>query len=277
MDSVPNPTKVEPRYATRMDEELTHAYEKIKSVDEEIARASEKLSRLERDDARLRPPRGRPALRGLIGLVLAAGICTAALIAQSSYGDTARMMIAGWAPVRAAASPQTQAEPAPAVQPAPAVAQLAKAEQALPQATAPAAQAVPDTVAPAATTLPPEVTELIQKMASDLASVQQGIEQLKESQAQLKANQEQMSLDNVRVADELKASQEQMARLVARTPETAGKAPDHPNAGQKTTAAPVPAPRPPAAAAARKPAPATPQPHAAVRRPAPVQLQSAEQ
>jgi hypothetical protein len=270
MNSVPNPTKVEPRYATRMDEELTHAYEKIKSVDEEIARASEKLSRLERDDARHRPPRSRPALRGLIGLVLAAGICTAALIAQSSYGDTARMMIAGWAPVRAAASPQTQAEPAPAVQPAPAVAQLARAEQASPQA-------VPDTVAPAATTLPPEVTELIQKMASDLASVQQGIEQLKESQAQLKANQEQMSLDNVRVADELKASQEQMARLVARTPETAGKAPDHPNAGQKTTAAPVPAPRPPAAAAARKPAPATPQPHAAVRRPAPVQLQSAEQ
>lgn len=75
-----------------------------------------------------------------------------------------------------------------------------------------------------------------------------------------------------------------MARLVAKTPdnkapdnnvpETAAKAPDRPNAGQKATAAPVPAPRP-AAAATRKPA--TPSPHATMRRPVPVQLQSAQQ
>ncbi|MEK9282910.1 hypothetical protein MTR72_25325 [Bradyrhizobium sp. ISRA442] len=282
MNSVTTPIEPRDALSARMDEELTHTFEKIKSVDEQIARASEQLSRLERDDARRRPPRGRPALRGLVGLALAAGIGTAALISQSSYGDTVRQMIAGWAPLRAATPSQAQAEPAPDAQPSP-TAQLAQAPSASPQ-PAPAAQDVPEAVAPAGTTLPPELTELLQKMASDLANVQQGIDELKASQAQLKANQEQMSVDTVKLADELKAGQEQMARLVAKTPdnkapdnnvpETAAKAPDRPNAGQKATAAPVPAPRP-AAAATRKPA--TPSPHATMRRPVPVQLQSAQQ
>ncbi|WP_245328953.1 hypothetical protein [Bradyrhizobium centrolobii] len=267
-----------------MDEELTHTFEKIKSVDEQIARASEQLSRLERDTARSRPRSGRPALRGLVGLGLAAGIGTAALISQSSYGDTARQMIAGWAPLRAATSSQSQAEPARDAQPSPA-AELAQAPPASPE-PAPAAEAIPEAAVPTGSTLPPELTELLQKLASDLANVQQGIDQLKESQAQLKANQEQISLDSARLADELKAGQEQMARLVAKTPdnktpdnkmsETAGKTPDRPGAGQKTSAAPAPAPRP-AAAATRKPAQATSSPHATVQRPAPLQLRSAQQ
>ncbi|WGD54789.1 hypothetical protein QA641_13255 [Bradyrhizobium sp. CB1650] len=283
MNSVATPIEPRDALSARMDAELTHTFEKIKSVDEQIARASEQLSRLERDDARRRPPRGRPALRGLVGLALAAGIGTAALISQSSYGDAARQMIAGWAPLRAATPSQAQAEPVPDAQPSP-TAQLAGAPSASPQ-SAPAAQDIPEAVTPAGTALPPELTELIQKMASDLANLQEGIDQLKTSQAQLKANQEQLSLDSVRLADELKAGQEQIARLVATTPdnkssdnkspETAGKTPDRPNAGQKTTAAPVPAPRPAAAATTRKPA--TPSPHATVRQPAPMQLQSAQQ
>jgi hypothetical protein len=270
MNSVLNPTPIHPHQilSARVDDELSLAYQKIKSVDDEIARASEKLSMLERDDARRRPPRGRPAVRGLIGLVLAAGICAAAVVSQSSYGDTARQMIAGWAPLRVAMSSPSQAEPVLPVQPSPAAVQLAQAEPASPQ-PAPAPQAVPETVAPTATTLAPELTELLQKMASDLTTLQQGIEQLKASQAQLQAHQEQMSLDNVRIAGELKAGQEQMARLVAKTPENA-------YARHTATPAPVPAPRP-AAASTRKPAPATPAPHAAVRRPTPVQLQSAQQ
>jgi len=288
MDSVSNPTQVEPHFAlsARMDQELTHTYEKIKSVDEEIARASEKLSRLEReereerDDARSRLPRGRPVVRGLVGLVLAAGIGTAALVSQSSRGDEVRQMIAGWAPLHAAMP--SQAQPLPDAQPSPTV-QLAQASQ-----PEPAAQTVPEAVATTAATLPPQVTELLEKMASDLANVQQGIEQLKASQEQLKANQQQMSLDNLRVADELKAGQEQMARLVAKAPDnnapvnapdkTTGKtvqAPD-PNARPKTATAAVPPPRP-AAASAHKPAQAAPAPHAAVRRSAPVQLESAQQ
>lgn len=292
MNSVTTP--IEPRYApsARMDEELTHTFEKIKSVDEEIARASEQLARLERDAVRNRPRRGGTALRGFVGLGLAAGIGVAAFVSQSSHGDTVRQMIAGWAPLHAATSSQLQAEPAREAGPpreaeTSPTAQLAEAS---PQ-PASAAESIPEAVAPTGSTLPPELTELLQKLASDLANVQQGIDQLKASQAQLTANQEQMSLDSLRLADELKAGQEQMARLVAKMPgdkasenktpdnkmpEIAGKTTDRSNAGQKTSAAPVPAPRP-AAAQTRKPAPATSSPHAAARRPAPVQLQSARQ
>jgi len=128
------------------------------------------------------------------------------------------------------------------------------------------------------------VTELLHKMAGDLANVQQGIEQLKASQDQLKANQVQMSIDNAKFADELRMRQEQMARVAAttadKTPDrSAGKPPPQapgPNAGRKTAAVSAPAPRA-AVAAARKPAPAAPAPHAAVRRSAPVQLDSAQQ
>ncbi|WFU75290.1 hypothetical protein [Bradyrhizobium sp. CB2312] len=269
-----------------MDAQLTHTFAKIKSVDDEIARANEQLARLERDAVRTRPRRGRPALRGLAGLGLAAGIGIAAFVSQSSHGDTVRQMIAGWAPLHAATSSQLQAGPVREAETSP-IAQLAEAS---PQ-PASAAETIPEVVAPTGSTLPPELTELLQKLASDLANVQQGIDQLNASQAQLKANQEQMSLDNLKLADELKAGQEQMARLVAKIPEDraseskasdnkrpeiAGKTTDRSNAGQKTSAAPVPAPRP-AAAHTPKPAPATSSPHAAVRRAPPVQLQSARQ
>ncbi len=89
----------------RADERLAHAYEQIARADEELARFNEQISRLETKPAnRLREPsRGRPALRGLIGLLLTAGICTAAF-AWHSYGETVRPMISQWAPQLAAAS-----------------------------------------------------------------------------------------------------------------------------------------------------------------------------
>ncbi len=60
----------------RADQRLAHAYEQIARADEELARFNEQISRLEKQPAnRLRQPsRGRPALRGLIGLLLTAGI-----------------------------------------------------------------------------------------------------------------------------------------------------------------------------------------------------------
>ena len=87
----------------RADERLAHAYEQIARADEELARFNEQISRLEKKPAnRLRQPsRGRPALRGLIGLLLTAGICTAAF-AWQSYGETVRPMISRWAPQLAA-------------------------------------------------------------------------------------------------------------------------------------------------------------------------------
>jgi hypothetical protein len=290
MDSAVNP---KPVYANsvlsaRADDQLTHAYETIKSADEQIARVSEQLSKLEQDDARKleqddarrRQLRGRPALRGLIGLVLAAVICGAALLSRSSYGEAARLMIEGWLPVRAAASTQPQAEPVAPAQPGPVADQRAEADPAPPQ-PALAAQANPEAAVPAAAPLSPELTELLQQMARDLATLQQGIEQLKAGQEQMKASQEQMARDHAALADALKANQEQMARLVTPTVDkSAAKTPDQasgPNVRRQATAAPAPAPRPPVAAV-RKPVPATPpSPHAAARRPAPIQLESAEQ
>ena len=118
MHSTLNP-KTDPQsvLVARVDEELAHTYEQIAQADEQIARAEEQLSKLEQDVARnpsdrprtrtntLRPavlgnrpsPGGR-AIRGLIGLLLAACIGVAAFVSQSSYGDAARQIVARWAP-----------------------------------------------------------------------------------------------------------------------------------------------------------------------------------
>ena len=108
MDSAANTRQADPHVnpalstqeielVARADERLAHAYEQIARADEELARFNEQISRLEKKPAnRLRQPsRGRPALRGLMGLLLTAGICTAAF-AWQSYGETVRPMISRW-------------------------------------------------------------------------------------------------------------------------------------------------------------------------------------
>jgi hypothetical protein len=84
---------------------------------------------------------------------------------------------------------------------------LAAADGALSQLPAPT-QAAPQDAAPAAAPIPPELTQLLQTMARDLANVQEGIQQLKTSQ-------EDMVRENARTVEQLKASQEQMARAIA--------------------------------------------------------------
>jgi hypothetical protein len=90
----------EPRHTliARAEEELSHAHEQITLADEQIARLEEQLSKLDHAAGGKRPSPGGRALRGLAGLVLAACICFAALVQQSSYGDAARQMIARWTP-----------------------------------------------------------------------------------------------------------------------------------------------------------------------------------
>jgi hypothetical protein len=89
----------------RLEERLAHAYEQIAHRDEQLTRLTEQLSGLEHDVARHRlavveprPAPGRPALRGLIGLLVAACIFTAAFVSQSSHGTAAMQTIARWAP-----------------------------------------------------------------------------------------------------------------------------------------------------------------------------------
>src|SRR4029077_9552580 len=104
--STPTPKAIGPDDAlvARADERLAHAYEQIMRADEQLARLTEQLEKMERDAARPpsarpgpQPPPGRPALRTLVGLLLAACIVVAALALQSSYGGGAKLVVARWA------------------------------------------------------------------------------------------------------------------------------------------------------------------------------------
>jgi hypothetical protein len=146
---------------------------------------------------------------------LAACIGVAAIAWQSSYGDAA--IIARWAPQRVVTSSPPLENPG-------------------------LAQTAPEDVALTAA-LSPELTQLLQSMARDLATLGQGIEQLK-------ASQEQMARDNANAAEQLKASQEQMARVIAK-------------ASEQSLRPKISAPPPrPTAATTRKPVPTLPSPQA---------------
>jgi hypothetical protein len=260
-DVSPGLSTQEIELVARADERLAHAYEQIARADEQLARVNKQISKLEHDAARhssdpkkpvnrfRRPSRGRPALRGSIGLLLTACICVAAFASQS-YGETARLMISWWAPQLISASSLPLEKPELVPQPSPPTVQVAAADAALSQLPPPA-QAAPQDVAPAAAPIPSELAQLLQAMARDLANVQQGIEQLK-------TTQEELSRENARTAEQLKASQEQMARAIANASEQ--------NLRPRTSAAPPP----PIATPTRKPASTLPPTQARAR--APVQL-----
>jgi hypothetical protein len=251
----------EKELVARADERLAHAYEQIARADEQLARVNEQISKLEHDAARTksvntfrRPSRGRPALRGFIGLLLTACICIAAFASQS-YGETARLMISRWAPQLAPASSLPLETPKLAAQQSPPTVQVAAADAALSQLPPPAQTAPQDAVADP---IPPELTQSLQTMARDLANVQQEVEQLKTSQ-------EELVRENVRTAEQLKAMQEQTARAIANTSEQ--------NLRPRTSATPPP----PVATPARKPVSTLPPTQARAQARAPVQLAPRQQ
>jgi len=244
----------------RADERLAHAYAQIARADEELARFNEQISRMEKKPAikLSQPSRGRPMLRGLLGLLLTAGICSAAF-AWHSYGETVRPMIAQWVPQLAAASSSPSEAPKLAADQSQPAVQLAAADSAVSQLPSPAQTASQDA---AAAPIAAEQTQLLQTMARDLASVQQEIEQLKASQVEL-------ARESARAAEQLKANQEQLARVIASTSEQ--------NLRPRTPAATASAnASPPIANAARKPVAAPAATQARVQARAPVQLQPRE-
>ena len=254
MTSTPNQKAIDPNdiLVASADDRLAHAYEQIARADEQLARVTEQLSNLEHDPARhpsavlgRGPSRGRLALRGLIGLLLAAFIFVAAFVSQSSYGDAAKLIVARWVPQLILASLLLLEKRGLPAQPSPSTVQVAAAEPVLPPPTR-SAQTAPQDVAPTAAPVSPELAQLLQTMARDLANVEQGIERLK-------ASQEQMATDNAKAVEQLKASQEQMMRLIAKASEQ--------NLRPKTSAPP---PRP-TATPARKPAARLPSPQASAR------------
>lgn len=270
MNSMPNPHTGNPDdvLAARADERLAHAYEQIVRADEQLARVTEQLSRLENDGARdpsaissLRPSRGRPVLRGLIGFVLAACICAAAYAAQTPYGETARLTVAQWAPRFISTSSLRSEKPGDNAQPIPSSVRLAAAEATPPQ-PAPSSQIPAQKVAPPPAPLPPELTQLLRTMAHDIAVVEQGIEQLK-------ASQERMAADSTRAIEQLKTNQEQSTRVAAKPSDVK---PSEQGLRAKT---PAPPPRPPAVANATRKPPPTP-PSQARARPQPLKPQPDE-
>ncbi len=224
MDTTLDPKQTDPHHvlAARADKQLAHAHEQIKRADEEIARTNERFSRLKHEAARRRSRGNRRSLRGrgaraFTGLILTACICVTAIVWQSSYGDAIRQILVSWAPQLVAPSSLALQNPVLPAQPSPPAVQVAATETAPPQPT-PLAQIASTDVAPTAAGMSPDSTQLLQSMARDLATLGQGIEQLK-------------------------ASQEQMALLIAK-------------ASDQNLRPQIPAPPPrPTAAPTRKPAP----------------------
>jgi hypothetical protein len=217
--SNPKPTSPDADLIARADERLAHAYEQIARADEQLARVTEQISRLEHESAHQpaaavsgqRASRGRPVLRGLVALSLAACVFAVAFVSQSPYGEAAKQIIAESAPQLVSISSLWLQKPEASAQPSRSTAQMAAAEPAPAQAI-PSAQGAPQNVASTTAPIPPELTQLLQTMARYLASMDQGIEQLK-------ANQERIASDNARAVGELKASQEQLTRLLAKASE----------------------------------------------------------
>lgn len=250
---------------SRVDEQLAHTYEQIKSADEQLARMEGQLSRQGRKATLRSHPqwsRDRPWLRGLIGLLLAAYIVAAAFVSQSSYGD----VVGRWAPQLVSAL--TLPKLAHLMQPNPSFVQLTAAE--------PPAQTAPNDVTPTAVPASPEPAKSLETMARDLAIVEREIELLKASQQQLaddnakaiariQASQEQAVRDIARNAELLKASQEQVAQLNAR-------------ASQQNLRPRISAPQPQAATATgtRKPVPTPASSHANAHPQTPTQLRPEE-
>jgi uncharacterized membrane protein YccC len=261
MNSTTDPKAIEPDdvLVARADERLAHAYDQIARADEQLARLNEQLSKLEHDPAHHpsavaghRPPRGRPALRGLIGLLLAVCIFVGAFVLQSAYGDAAKLIVAGWAPQPILTSSLPMENLGFPARPSPSTVQVAAATPVLPQPTR-SAQTAPQDVAPTAAPTFPELAQLLQTMARDLANVEQGIEQLR-------ANQEQTARENAKATEQLKASQEQIMHLIAKASEQ--------NLRPRTSAPPLP----PTATPTRKPVPTQQSPQARARPQAPTQL-----
>jgi hypothetical protein len=229
MDTKLNSKQTDSRHVliARADEELAHAHEQITSADEQIARAEKRLSKLEFAARRAVSDKRRRRVRGFIGLMLAACIGVAAMAWQSPYGDAAMQIIARWVPQLVLTSSLPLENPRLPAQPSLPAVQVAAANT-VPTLQAPPAQTAPEDVAPIAPALSPELTQLLQSMAHDLATLGQGIEQLK-------------------------ASQEQMARLITK-------------ASEQNLRPRIPAPPPrPTAISTRKPLPLLPSPQAAAQ------------
>ena len=246
-------SKPDKELVARADERLAHAYEQIALADEQLARMNQQMSRLEPKAGHQldrRSSRHSSTRRGLIGLLLAACIFSAAFASQFA-SEATQQMISRWAPQAVSASVLPNDKTQASIEPdAPSV-RLAAADATLSQAP-PAARTTQQEMVPTAAAIPAELTQLLETMSRDLANVLQKIDELK-------ASQDQLARDQANTAEQVKANQEQVARLVATAAE------QHQRAATVT-----PLPRP-VTAPARTPTP-PPATQARAQREPPVQL-----
>jgi hypothetical protein len=221
----------------------------IEPADERLARETEQISKPKPDavqDPSAIPGRplsaGRPALRALIGLLLAAGIFVAAFVSQSSHIDPAKLTVVRWVSQLGLTSSEPPNQSERRVPRGVSAAQLNAAES-MPSQPTPSPQTAPQEGV-ATASLSSDQAQMLQVMARDLAKLGQRIEELNTRQQrmagenakaieqltashdqlarenikaiqQLEKSQEQVALDNAKTAEEIKAGREQMAGFLA--------------------------------------------------------------
>jgi hypothetical protein len=182
----------------------------IEPADERLARKTEQISKpgpdAVQDPSRVpgRPfSAGRPALRGLVGLLLAASIFVAAFVSQSSHIDPAKLTVVRWVAQLGSTSSEPLDQAESRMPRGASAAQLNGAESMASQAT-PSPQTTPQEGASTAP-LSLDQAQMLQAMARDLAKLGQRIEELN-------ARQEQMAGENTKAIEQLTTSQDQLAR-----------------------------------------------------------------
>ena len=199
---------------------LMQARREVGRADRQLSRVNEQVSRLAPESARdpselqkclaVRPDRpsfGKLALRGLIGLLVAACIGAAATVLWP-HGDAANQVTTR-EPQLYLVSSTVAESPVPA-QSSPSAVQAA-APKAAPAASAPPAQTLLTDSAPTAAGPSPGQEQPLQPAGRGfLAAMEQEIGEFKTSIEQLKTGQEQMVRDNLAIVEQLRAAQEQM-------------------------------------------------------------------
>lgn len=151
----------------------------------------------------------RRAWRGLVGLLLAASLVAAISFLWSHSEAAVRdvvQLLSGSGQDSTAPAEKPEAGPQPATPKATA--------EAAPAPAAPLPHTAPDPVKPGLAPVPPELTELMRKVDRNMAGLAQAV-------TELRLAQQQAAGDNAKVAEDIKASLDQMARAMARATEQA--------------------------------------------------------
>lgn len=261
MPETQDPKPDDPQGPQRADVELARAYEQIKSADEELVRLDRLVSGLERgsdsqpirqegaagerseatvdkapmpeSDARHPGLRGKRLMRGgLVGLLSAIGILGAAFALRHS--NEAKVFMARSAPPISTAPLEATELRAPARTLTVQVADADQQPSPPPPPSRKEADDAPSTGASTSANSTPtnstsaELAQSLRTIAHDLASINEKLEQLKNSHEQtlrdhadaiqqLKTAQEQGARDNARIAGQVQALQTQLAILSAKS------------------------------------------------------------